>query len=47
MDLLVIALIPVIMEVMKAGAYIAFVIGIIAKLVNMLIKAFTRGEIVV
>lgn len=46
-DLLILAFLPIIIQVMTAGTLIGFTMAIISKLVNMLYKAMFRGELVV
>lgn len=44
---MVTALIPILVDVFTDAGLIGFFMATVAKLINILIKAFTRGEIVV
>lgn len=46
-DLLIVAFLPIVCQMMTVGAIIGFVMAIIGKLSNMLYKACFRGELVV
>lgn len=46
-DMLILAFLPIILEIMLVGATIGFVMSVIAKCCSILYKALFRGELVV